>query len=145
MHVEKKDLLLACLAAAKGKSYEPVHIQKLIFLFQEKAPSLFDDKPFLFKAYDYGPFDSTIYHVLDELSVEGLVMSNKNYLGRYRTYQLSEIAHSQGEACLNKITEPFKTYLTELSEWVRSQSFASLVGAVYNEFPDMKKNSIFRT
>jgi len=38
---EKKQLILACLAASDGHPYEPVQIQKLVFLFQEKAPKLY--------------------------------------------------------------------------------------------------------
>lgn len=140
----KKELLFVCLAAAKGDTYEPVQIQKLVFLFQEKAPELFRKKPFNFIPYDYGPFDQTIYSELDQMAGGGLVRIRPATYSTPRSYELTEAGKKAGDESLEKLEERFRDYLIRLSAWVRSISFAALVGAIYNEFPAMKVNSVFR-
>jgi hypothetical protein len=137
----QKELLLACLAAAQGGSYEPVQIQKLVFLFQEKAPSAFRKKPFKFVPYNYGPFDQSIYAELDQMSGEGLV---RIYYGAPRSYDLTDAGKKIAGESLIKLDARFQDYLIRLSKWVRSISFSALVGAIYKEFPEMKVNSVFR-
>jgi hypothetical protein len=140
----KRKMLLACLAAAKGDTYEPVQIQKLVFLFQEKAPDLFKKKPFTFFPYNYGPFDQTIYAELDQMSGEGLVRIWPGTYGTSRSYDLTADGKKAAEEVLGKMEECFRDFLIHLSAWVRSVSFAALVGAIYKEFPEMKVNSVFR-
>lgn len=140
----KRELLLACLAAAQGGTYEPVQIQKLVFLFQEKAPDLFQKKPFKFVPYNYGPFDQKIYSELDAMSGEGLVQIWPANFCIPRSYALTEVGKKAGDESLGKMADRFRKYLFQLSTWVRSISFAALVGAIYNEFPAMKVNSVFR-
>lgn len=137
----KRELLLASLAAAQGGTYEPVQIQKLVFLFQEKAPGAFRKKPFNFVPYNYGPFDQTIYSELDQMSSEGLVQI---YYGMPRSYALTKDGQTAADEALGKMSERFRSYLVKLSIWVRSISFSALVGAIYKEFPAMKANSVFR-
>jgi uncharacterized protein YwgA len=140
----KRELLLACLAAAQGGTYEPVQIQKLVFLFQEKAPDLFKKKPFKFFPYNYGPFDQTIYAELDQMSGEGLVRIWPGTYGTPRSYDLTDEGKKAAKEVLDGMEDRFRGFLTELSAWVRSVSFATLVGAIYKEFPEMKVNSVFR-
>ncbi len=37
MKISQHDLILACLAAADGNTYDPAQIQKLVFLFSRKG------------------------------------------------------------------------------------------------------------
>lgn len=137
-------MVLACFASSKSALYEPVQIQKLIFLFQEQASPFFRVKPFTFRAYDYGPFDSDIYTTLERLANQGLVEIIGQPYNRNRYYKLAEAGHPSANSALEAITEPYKTYLIQLAEWVQSLSFAQLVGAIYKDYPEMRKNSIFQ-
>ena len=140
----KRELLLACLAAARGGTYEPVQIQKLVFLFQEKAPAAFRKRPFKFIPYNYGPFDQTIYSELAQMASEGLVRFWPGTYGTPRSYDLTESGKKTADESLGKMDDRFRNYLIRLSKWVRSVSFATLVGAIYEEYPAMKVNSIFK-
>ena len=142
--MDKKSLLLACLAAADGAAYEPVQIQKLIFLFQERASKLFTAKPFHFIAYDYGPFDKDIYSGLESLEAQGLVEIYGSPFSRPRLYGLSDTGKAPAKVALNSIKEPYRGYLVMLSKWIRQATFAQLVGAIYKEYPSMRANSVFK-
>jgi len=143
--MNQRNLILACLAAGEGHLYEPVQIQKLVFLFQERAASLFETRPFSFRPYDYGPFAPAVYEVLERLGREGLVEIIGQPFNRRRFYQLSAEGKKPADEALASLPGPFRSYLMTLSQWVRCQSFAQLVGAVYREFPEMKANSIFQS
>ncbi len=139
--MEQKDLVLACMAAANGASYQPVQIQKLIFLFQERTNK---GGIFNFIPYDYGPYDPEIYHRLEELSDEGSVEIVGGPYAKRRLYKLTPDGVQRAKAELNKLSQSDQDYLTRLSEWVRSVSFAQLIGAIYTAYPEMRENSVFR-
>jgi hypothetical protein len=37
-----------------------------------------------------------------------------------------------------------KDYVVNLANWVRQLSFQQLVASIYNKYPEMKANSVFR-
>ena len=139
----KRDLVLACLAASEKHFYEPVQIQKIVFLFQEKAVSYLKTKPFSFRPYDYGPFDADIYLCLEELEKEGIVDIIGNPFDRHRLYRLKENGNDVAKRAFDMIPEPYHNFLSRLAVWVKTVSFAQLVGAIYKEFPSMREKSVF--
>ncbi len=71
-----KDWTLLVIASARGKEVSPVQLQKTLFLIgknltpaQRRSATFYN-----FRAYDYGPFDRTIYDHADELRNEGLIL-----------------------------------------------------------------------
>jgi hypothetical protein len=141
--MEKEKLILACLAAASGSSYDPAQIQKLVFLYQERGLPQGETKPFRFKPYNFGPFDPSVYFTLDRLSEKGLVDIMGSPLSKQRSYRLSPAGVGSAEIAAQEV--PSYDYLKQLSDWVKKQSFTSLIAAVYKAFPEMKVNSVFRT
>ncbi|MGA2587187.1 MAG: hypothetical protein ABSF88_09205 [Candidatus Aminicenantales bacterium] len=141
--MKQEDLILAAFGASKIHSYEPVQIQKLIFIFQQRASQFFKVRPFDFRAYDYGPFSVDIYSRLDELAAEGYIIIEGEPYSRYRLYCLSESGKEKAKSFLDLIPDPYKKYLHQLADWIQSQTFSQLVGAVYKEFPAMRANSVF--
>ncbi|MEN6518614.1 MAG: MarR family winged helix-turn-helix transcriptional regulator [Methanospirillum sp.] len=139
--LDGRDLVLACLAAAGESSYEPVQIQKTLFLFQNRG---LGQEIFQFVPYDYGPFDPTVYRTLEDLATDGLVEIRDSPFDRYRTYRLSPEGRVAGQATLEKLPEAKRDFLVRLSQWVRKRSFSELVGAIYKAYPEMKVNSVFR-
>jgi uncharacterized protein len=139
-NMNKRDLVLASLLAAGTSSYEPVQIQKTLFLFQKRG---LNEDVFNFTPYAYGPFDSSVYSVLEELEQEGIVeiiVGNS----KYRKYRLNDCNSDTARQSFEKLNSSNKEYLKELSSWVRSLSFSQLVSAIYKEYPDMKVNSVFK-
>lgn len=142
--MDKKDIVLAALAASNGASHTPVQIQKLLFLIDKKVPDLEGAPFFNFAAYDYGPFDKQVYSVLEALHVDGDVEITQNPISRLSQYKLSCQGQAKGQEKLDSLDQEQADYIRELSQFVRSLSFAQLVSAIYREFPDMKTNSVFR-
>lgn len=143
--MEKKEILLAALATAEGAIHTPVQIQKLLFLIDKKIPTLIGGPYFNFSPYAYGPFDVEIYNLLEELAQEQNVeiISNPNL--RWSKYRLTIKGQKKGEEILNTLDKKAADYIKELSSFVRSLSFAELVAAIYNEYPEMKENSVFES
>jgi len=42
------------------------------------------------------------------------------------------------------LSDEVRKYLDDVVEWTRSLSFTELVKAIYQDYPDMKANSVFR-
>ena len=140
--MEPRDLLLACLAAAGGEPFQPVHIQKMLFIAQEVVGDA-TGKPFVFVPYNYGPFCTDVYSTLDALAVDEMVEIIGQPCTPGRIYRSSKKGLEEGQTILGKMDPEASQYLVDLAKWVRSQSFRELVSAVYKEYPAMAERSIF--
>lgn len=141
--MHRNEIVLAGLAAAgENASFSPVQVQKLFFLLDREAATSIQGPYFNFQPYDYGPFDSAVYSALSALEAQGFVRSES--FGRYRTYSLSSEGFQHGSRLLALFSTNTRNYLKQLASWIRSLSFAELVSAIYNKYPDMKVNSVFR-
>lgn len=141
----RQELVLAALAAGQSNSeLSPVQAQKLFFLIDRNVSEALGGEQYNFAPYDYGPFDSAVYSDLDWLSVpqEGCVEIVRS--GRYRTYRLTERGRQIGEQRLEQLNPEARDYLGRAKDWVKSLSFQGLVRAIYQAYPDMRANSIFR-
>ena len=142
--MDREQIILACLAPGRDCLYEPVQLQKLLFVFQRKAPTAFGDSSFNFYSYDYGPFDPGVYNSVESLARKGLVQILGKPFDRKRFYKLTEAGIEEGNKLLESFDEPCKAFIIKLSNWVRSLTFAQLVGAIYKAFPEMRANSVFQ-
>ena len=141
--MNRQDVLLAALAASQGRPYSPVQIQKTMFLISKNIPKVFSNGTvYKFSPYDYGPFDSDVYVDAEKLEKDGLVEIIKG--GRWKNYAATDEGLKKGKEVLNLMKPERKTYIKEVSKWVRGQDFAQLVNAIYEQYPDMKANSIFK-
>ena len=134
----RHELVLAALATANGGMYTPVQVQKLFFLIDREAAHLVGGPHFDFRPYHYGPFDKEVYRALDSLALQGLAISAA------RSYGLTPTGHRQGAALLATLDTRARTYIEEVSAFVRRLSFASLVSAIYKAYPEMRVNSVFQ-
>ena len=64
--------------------------------------------------------------------------------GRWVTYAATQAGIERGQQILNGLSAETSQYLRQVSAWALSQSFGSLVKAIYEIYPDMKVNSIFK-
>jgi uncharacterized protein len=146
--MNRRDLVLTILAAADGRTFTPVQIQKAVFLICDRMPNLIDDEVpgFQFVPYDYGPFDSAVYDELAALARNGHAIIAPSAQGNYYTYAASDAGLSRGEDLLwrQQLSHAETDYIIRISEWVRSLSFARLVKSIYEAYPHMRANSIFR-
>lgn len=141
--MEPDDLVLAALAGGgSNAAFTPVQVQKLFFLLDREASHLVGGPHFHFQPYDYGPFDKAVYDRLNALAAQDLVAVFTN--GKYRTYALTAQGYEVGSQRLSELTPPAQGYVSALADWVRRLSFQQLVAAIYQRYPDMKVNSVFK-
>lgn len=141
----RQELVLAALAAGESNSeLTPVQAQKLFFLIDQNVAGAIGGQQYNFQPYDYGPFDSAVYTDLDWLAVPqaGMVEIVRN--GRYRTYRLTEQGRQFGIQKLAELDAQTSDYFGRAKDWVKSLSFQGLVKAIYQAYPAMRANSIFR-
>jgi hypothetical protein len=141
--MDKRDLLLAAMAAGNGEVHSPVQIQKLIFLIEQNVANDLGGKQFEFVPYDYGPFDSSLYEVLRQLEATGLATADPTPRG-WKRYRLTVNGQRLGADFLADLPPRASKYITDVSTFVRRLSFSDLISAVYKAYPEMKVNSVFR-
>jgi hypothetical protein len=140
----RSEILLAGLAAGgENATYTPVQVQKLFFLLDREAAFVLGGPFFKFVPYDYGPFDQAVYAGIDELARQSLAQVQSS-AGRYRVYGLSQAGQIEGRRLLEALQPAVRAYVENVAQWVRQLSFQQLVAAIYNKYPDMKANSVFR-
>jgi uncharacterized protein len=139
----RQEVVLAALAADNG-AFAPVQVQKLFFLLDENIADRLGGKQFGFEAYDYGPFDKNVYRELERLASMGLVqIISTGFSHGGRVYSVTPSGQQVGEQMLGRLDTKVADYIKSVSHWVRSLSFAELVGSIYKAYPRMKENSVF--
>lgn len=141
--MDKTDIVLAALSSADGATFTPVQVQKLLFLIDKRLAEETDGPHFNFKPYDYGPFDAEVYRVLEVLSSDDLAEIMENPELRWKKYRLTPEGIERGKELLGGLPKEVSAYISRLSAFVTSMSFAELVGTIYNAYPEMKVNSVF--
>jgi hypothetical protein len=140
----RQKIMLAALAAESGSVFAPVQVQKLFFLLDANVAADLGGRQFSFEPYDYGPYDRTVYSELEALARQGLVSIEAAYGAARRKYSLTAAGYEMGQRTLRQLNPRARDYFQRVSSWVRSLGFAELVGAIYQQYPDMKVNSVFR-
>jgi uncharacterized protein len=143
--MNRRELLLAVLAAGRGRAFQPAQIQKAIFLIHTNLPHLVHTGPrYNFVPYNYGPFDRNVYVDAEHLRNEGAAIIAPAPSGRWMTYAASDAGLQRGEQVLSRLKRKSRRYVESVAEWVLAQSFGSLVKSIYDAYPEMKENSIFQ-
>lgn len=141
----RQELVLAALASGQSSSeLSPVQAQKLFFLIDENVENEIGGRMYSFTPYDYGPFDSSVYSDLDSLSHGDGACIEISRAGRYRTYRLTDCGRTIGLNKLKSISPVAADYFGRAKDWVKGLSFQALVKAIYQAYPKMRTNSIFR-
>jgi hypothetical protein len=83
-----------------------------------------------------------VYAGLDDLARRDLATIQNT--GRYRVYGLSQTGQMEGRRLLTTMQPRTSEYVVNVANWVRQLSFQQLVASIYNRYPEMKANSVFR-
>jgi uncharacterized protein len=141
--MNRSEYVLAVLSLlGQDACFSPVQVQKLFFLLDREIPELTAGPRFAFTPYDYGPFDSAVYHELEALSGNGLVAIQSG--STHRLYRLTESGREKGSSLSVELDAPAQAYIKKAGAFVLKLSFKGLVTAIYNSYPDTKAASIFR-
>ena len=145
MPASRRDIVLAVLAAAQGAKLSPTQLQKSLFLIAKNMPEAFDSgSRFDFAPYNYGPFDAGVYSEVEVLRTETLAEIVNSANGRWKEYSASQAGITKGLTVLNSLVPRQRDYVQGVVNWVRDLSFQQLVKAIYEHYPDMRVNSIFK-
>ena len=137
--MHREDIVLAAMAAGgEGARFDPVRIQKLLFVIDREV-SIEGAPHFEFQAYHYGPFDVAVYEVLDQLVEANKVEVHRS--GQYREYSLSGTGRKPGQDVLAQLARRTSGAMTKVARWVLSLSFWDLIAAIYRKYPEMAANS----
>jgi uncharacterized protein YwgA len=140
---DRSSWTLWALALAEGEPLSPVKLQKAVFLLSEKLPRTVSPKPlYKFAPHNYGPFCREVYDDAQKLARDGLVLISPA-AGNYLLYSVTEEGSRQAKTIFGSLPSNLQGDAKRIVNWVRKQSFRSLVSAIYQEYPEYRANSIF--
>ena len=138
--LRRSQFVLAAMAAAgEDIQFDPVRIQKLIFLIEKEAADYIGGPHFNFQPYRYGPCDQAVFDELNALQENGQVHIHRS---RRRTYALTSSGRISGREVLLTLPRSVRDYFKSCAQWVLSLSFGRLLSAIYQKYPDMAVNSV---
>ena len=140
--MKKSEMVLIGLSPSNGAYHSPAQVQKLFFLIDKNISDEFGSEVFDFQPYNYGPFDRMVYVTLEELEVQGLV--EINHSKSWKEYKLSKVGQEKGTELLNSLSPKARSYIADVSEFVRRLTFTQLITAIYKAYPEMRENSVFQ-
>jgi hypothetical protein len=138
---ERSRWLLLALEAAGENGLTPVRLQKSLFVFgrRTKVPlkGFYDFQP-----YDYGPFDAQVYRDAEVLAAAGFIAIDEAHT--LRKFRLTRLGQAQAADLATKMPKPSVDFMRAVVAWTQRLSFSALVRAIYESFPEMSANSVFR-
>lgn len=132
----RKDILIAIVAAAGEKGLDPVQLQKSVFLVGEKFEGCLPEDFYQFKPHDYGPMAVDVYRDIEaccydrSVDVRADADNRPNYLVREQTK--------------GALPDRLDSEIRRIVAWVTCMSFNELIRAIYYRYPEQQENSKFR-
>ncbi len=143
MRHNREEIVAAAFAAAgPGVSFDPIRVQKLLFLIDRAVSDRIGGPFFHFQPYHYGPFDKAIYIVIVTLATAGDLKVDGS--GAYPRYSLTSDGYRRGKASLASFPTPVADYFGRVARWIRMMPYRRILAAIYREYPEMAENSIVR-
>ena len=141
--VSREDVVLLLADGADGPyRLDRFRVMKGCFLVAQLGGEEWDQL-FNFRAYDYGPFDSSIYGARDSLGQAGLLQILEP--GRHETYTLTDAGRGRVCELETIIGKEFADWVRGLGHWVSTRSFSSIAHWVYERYPAYATNSVLKT
>jgi uncharacterized protein len=141
----RKDWIIVALAKAGEGGLTAVQLQKVLFLLAKRRPAAVGDSFYAFEAYNYGPFSREVYSDADGMTEGGLVELDGSRGRSRRTYHLTDAGRARAEQLEKELPPEGVQYLAETVAWAKRLSFDELVRAVYEAYPEMRENSVFKS
>ena len=141
-----RDWTLLVIAVSKRGPLQPVHLQKAVFVVGRRLTreQLQTREFYTFIPYDYGPFCADVYTDAQELENDGLIHIDHRPDLSYPLYSATEAGYAAVRELRRALTPEVVAFVDRLVEWVTTLTFQQLVSAIYQAFPEMRVNSVFR-
>jgi len=134
--MERADWLLLFIGLTGGKyATDQLRVMKGMFLLDQEGPQELRGL-YRFQAYDYGPFDSSVYSDLDALNRAALISITHGGGTSRRQYEVTargseRVVHLQREVTPTALGE-----VQRVKNTVTSLGFTDLLKKVYRDYPD---------
>ena len=142
--MDKKDLLLMAVSAGQGTGLTPVQLQKVLFLIGESKLQGLPTVYYEFEPYNYGPFQVGVYLDADDLTLEGYVAEIPVAGKSWSAYSITPAGKERAQQAELEAGPVLAGYIKALVQWAKSLSFSELLRAIYAQYPDFRKNSVFQ-
>jgi hypothetical protein len=140
--IRGEDVILLVAGGATGAfEFDSIRLMKGAFLVAQRGPVEWRDF-FDFEPYSYGPFDSGVYVMRDNLLAGRLLRSERH--GRYESYSLTDAGKARVEELRKQIPTTTGDWLTSVGSYVTSKSFSRLLREIYGAFPEFATRSVVR-
>lgn len=134
-------ILLIASGATGAFEFDPIRLMKGAFLVAQRGPTEWRDY-FDFEPYSYGPFDSNVYVMRDNLLARGLLRSERH--GRYESYSLTDAGKERVAELRRAIPRQTAEWTASVGSYVTSKSFSRLLREIYGAFPEFATRSVMR-
>lgn len=142
--MERTHWTLLVIAEAGSSGLSPLQLQKSLFLIGKNLPAEVGDSFYEFIPYNYGPFDPQIYSDAQRLTVEGLIQTIRVAGRSWSSYTITPLGQERANHIKEtELNERASKYVTSVVKWVQSVSFAQLLSAIYQKYPEYKAKSVF--
>lgn len=137
--ITKENLIIGCLFANSNIFTDYFHLQKFLFLFQERSG--LEEKPFTFTNGDYGPVSDEVFDCLEKLFKKKDIARIKH--DHNNEYCVTIKGAERSKRFFRELDQRHKNFLYSLTKWVCSLELHQLVNAICKEYPEFKKTTIF--
>jgi hypothetical protein len=92
---------------------------------------------------DFGPYDKAVFSAVEELARQNLVQIGR-HRSRYRIFALTPEGLIKGKVLLRKLPSDVRQYIRDVVKWLLRSDFDKIVQTIYKEYPEMKRNGVYR-
>lgn len=139
-------LLIFLSSGADGvssRALDPVRIQKGMFLLSKRGPASARNA-YDFEPYNWGPFSRQVYRDLDELENAGLIQRSPVEGQSWSVFTCTPEGALKAAAISESVSPEDRTWLLGLRSFVQQHSFAGLLKAIYEAYPEYATRSMLR-
>ncbi len=137
--VDRSSLVLAAMTAGgQGSRYHAVQLMNLLLLIDREVAADIGGPYFDFEPHPYGPYDGAVLATVESLAAAGSVLIDET--GPYWECQTSGSGFVLGQKGAVGMPRHAAKFIRAAAEWVLSKSFWSLLGGIYQRYPDMAVN-----
>ncbi len=139
--MERTDWLLLFIGLPGGRyATDQLRIMKGMFLLDQEGPQELRGL-YRFQAYDYGPFDSSIYSDLDALSKAALISITGGGGSSRREYDVTAMGRERVVRLEREVTPTALEEVQRVRSTVTSLGFTDLLKKVYGDYPHFATRS----
>jgi uncharacterized protein YwgA len=136
--------LLLSLSCAKDGRFSPIQAQKTMFLLEMEAKGFVGDEFYKFKPYLYGPYSPAIASDLEKLKQNGQVDTGTPTPFQRASYLITPQGSREASSLSESVDPRMMQFVRRTVDWVKAQTFTSLLGEIYKKYPDYATQSIFK-